>query len=106
MLETATTIALSIFSSLTALIIARFSTPKLETNEWQEIDIQLKSKLSMYHHYLARSSHPEDICKLGNLINKEIVNFLLDNPEVFENNEMKTSKKDKRISIENIETCN
>ena len=86
MLETATTIALSIFSSLTALTIARFSTPKLETNEWHELDIQLKSRLSIYHHYLAKSSHPDDICKLGNPISKEIVTFLLENPEVFGNN--------------------
>ena len=93
-METATTIALSMFSSLTALTIARFTTLKLEINEWHEHDIQLKSRLSIYHHYLAKSSHPDDICKLGNLINKEIVNFLLENPEVFENNEIKTSKKE------------
>ena len=83
------------FSGLTASTIALFSAPKLDVNEWHELDIQLKSRLSIYHYYLAKSSHPDDICKLGNLINKEIVNFLLQNPETFENNEIKTTKKER-----------
>ena len=62
MLEMATLVAVSMFSSLTALVIARFTAPKLEINEWQKLDMELKGRLSIYHHYLANSSHPKDIC--------------------------------------------
>ena len=73
------------FSSLAAVVFARFSTPKLEKDSWQEVDAELKEKLAPYHHHLSKLRNPADIACLGDQINKVIVEFLASKPEIFEN---------------------
>ena len=71
-----------IFLALTSLV--KFVAPKLQKDEWTDLNNQLKDKLTAVNFHLNRATNPDDIFILGDQANIVIRDFLLDNPEVFE----------------------
>ena len=82
-----------IFLALSSII--KFVSPKLQKDEWSDINAKLKIKLTPINYHLCRASNPDDIIALGDQANIVIRDFLVDYPEVFEAKE--TGKETKYV---------
>ena len=91
---------MSIFLSLTSLLKFELSCSK---DEQTELNKALKQKLAPINYHLGRSNNPEDIKVLGNQANIIIRDFLLENPEAFEQIEATKKSKYKRHTSKTLE---
>ena len=80
----------SLLLSLTTII--RFATPTIEKSEWKELSDSLKQKLSPLHHHISRCNNPDDLKVLGDHCTCVIREFLIEHPELFEDDTKQHSK--------------
>jgi hypothetical protein len=92
---------LSIFLALSSFV--KFAAPKLERDEWNDLNNNLKSKLNPINFHLSRATNPEDIVTLGDQANIVIREFLLEHPEVFEATETGNNSKYTKHQPKSIE---
>ena len=92
---------LSIFLALSSFV--KLSAPKLERDEWNDLNNNLKSKLNPINFHLSRATNPEDIVTLGDQANIIIREFLLEHPEVFEATETGKNSKYTKHQPKSIE---
>ena len=90
-----------IFISLTSIV--KFEEPKIEKSEWDRLNNELKQKLAPINHHICKSKNPEDIITLGDQANIIIRDFLIENPELFENTETTKRSKYKKHTLKSLE---
>ena len=57
--------------------------PCLEIDAWRNLNKSLKEILSPLHHKLSQTNDPENIAKIGNMINAAIRQFVEQNENIF-----------------------
>ena len=90
----------AIFLALATLV--KFVTPTIEKNEWSDLNNELKHRLAPFHYHLGRLNNAEDIAHMRDQISVVLRDFLLEKPELFTAEEMKTSQfiHDKNQTLE------
>ena len=83
---------------LNASSYVSFLVPNLDGDLWNEINKDLKSKLSNLHHRLSLTEDDASIQSIGNDINVETHQFIAENKDIFETKESKPTTKQFRQS--------